>query len=74
MPNFHIHFLNMDISLIMTVTCLEISIYNTKTHLEGSVSQNFDLGFSFHFIVCRRLDFAKNYKKIQKFPVFCHKI
>ena len=51
MPNFHLYFLNMDISLIMSVTCLTFSTYDAKTHLEKSMSQSFELGFSFHFIV-----------------------
>ena len=37
--NFHIYFLNMDISLIIRVTCLKLSIHDARTHLEGSVSQ-----------------------------------
>ena len=43
-------------------------MYIAKICLEGSVSQNFDL------MVCRRWNFEKKYKKIQKLPVFCHKI
>ena len=54
---FHIYFLNMDISLIMTITGMEIAIHVAETHLEGRVSQNFDIGLSFCFIVCRRLNF-----------------
>ena len=40
------------------------------------MSQNFDLGLiiSFCFMVCKRRDFEKDYKKSQKLPVFCHKI
>ena len=51
MTNFHIYFLNMDISLIIIVTCSKLSTHDARTHSEGSVSQNFDLGFSFCFIV-----------------------
>ena len=47
----HIYFLNMDISLIIIVTCSKLSTHDARTHSEGSVSQNFDLGFSFCFIV-----------------------
>ena len=50
MTNFHIYFFKMDISLIMTATFLKLSIHDAKTHLEGKVSQNFDLGFSFCLI------------------------
>ena len=42
--------------------------------MEGSVSQNFDLGFSFYFMRCRRRHFEKKYKKSQRLAVFCHKI
>ena len=42
--------------------------------MEGSVSQNFDIGLSFCFIVCRRRNFERKYKKSQKLPVFCDKI
>ena len=44
--------------------------------MKGSVSQNFDTGLSFCFIVFRRWKSEKNkkYKKLQKLPVFCHKL
>ena len=43
--------------------------------MEGSVSQNFELGLSFCFMVCRRRNFEKkNTKKSQKLSVFYHKI
>ena len=35
----------MDMSLTITVTCLKISTHDAETHSEGSVCQNFDLGF-----------------------------
>ena len=38
------------------------------------MSQNFDIGLSFCFIVCRRWKLGKKIQKIQKLPVFCHKI
>ena len=38
------------------------------------MSQNFDIGLGFCFIVCRRWKLEKKYKKLQKLPVFCHKI
>ena len=71
---FHKHFLNMNISFIMPFEILIFFVYVGKTYFEGSVSQNFDIGLSFCFIVCRRWNFAKNEKKSQKLPVFCHKI
>ena len=51
MSNFHIYFLNIVISLIMGVKCLKHFTHDAKTHTEGRVSQNFDLSFSFYFIV-----------------------
>ena len=71
---FHIYFFNMDNSLIIKLICLKIRMYIPWICLEGRMSQNFDIGFSFHFIVCRRWELEKNTKKIQKLPVFCHKI
>ena len=41
---------------------------------EGRLSQNFDIELSFCFIVCRRWKLGKKYKKLQKLPVFCHKM
>ena len=71
---FHIYFLNKDISLTKALIYLKTWIYICEICLEGSVSQNFDLGLSFCFMVYRRRDFDKKYKKSQKLPVFCHKI
>ena len=64
----------MDISLIKAAFCLKICICIVEICMEGSVSQNLDLGLSFCFIVCRRKNFEKKYKKSQKLPVFYHKI
>ena len=61
----------MDISLIMRLTCLKIAIH---VHLEGRVSQNFDVGLSFNLIAFRRGEFQKITIKSQKFPVFGSKI
>ena len=38
------------------------------------MSQNFDIGLSFCFIVCRSWKLENKYKKSQKFPVFGHKM
>ena len=39
------------------------------------MSQNFDIGLSYCFIVCRRWKLGKKYKKITKVTrFFCHKI
>ena len=66
---FHVYFVNMDISLIIAVFMCIADIY-----MEGSVSQNFDLGLSFCFMQCRRRHFEKKYNKSQKLHVFYHKI
>ena len=49
-------------------------MYIAKICLEGRVSQNFDIGLRFCLMVRRRWNFEKKYKKLQKLPVFCHKI
>ena len=40
---FHIYFLNKHISLNIRITSLKTAIHVSKTHLEGKVSQNFDM-------------------------------
>ena len=71
---FHVYFLNMDISLIIAPISLKSCMCIAETYMEGSVSQNSDLGLSFCFMQCRRRHFEKEYKKSQKSPVFYHKI
>ena len=63
---FHIHFLNIDISLAMALTYLKTSTHIANTHLEGSVSQNVDIYFSFYFLLSRSMDYEKKYKKVTK--------
>ena len=70
---FHVYFFNMDISLIIALICLKICMFLSELCMEGSVSQNFDLGLSFYFMLCRRRHFEKKYKKSQKLPIFYHK-
>ena len=70
---FHIYFLNMDISLIMIPICLKTAIHVSKTHMEGSMSQNNDIGLRFCFTAYGRGDFRKIYKKSGKLPFFCCK-
>ena len=53
---------------------METAIHVSETHLEGRVSQNFDIGLSLNFTACRSGGFKKNTKKSQKLPVFCSKI
>ena len=67
-------FLNKHNSLNIRLTCLKMAIHVSETHLEGRVSQNFDIGLSLYFIACRSGGFQKNTKKSQKLPVFCSKI
>ena len=67
---FHIYFLNKHISLNIRITCLKTAIHFSKTHLEGRVSQNFDIGLSLNFIACRSGGFKKNTKKITKVARF----
>ena len=45
-------FVNMDISLIITLICFEICMFIAEICMEGSISQNFDLGLSFCFMHC----------------------
>ena len=54
---FHEYFLNMDTSLNIASKPFKFSTYIHKIQMEGSLSQNFDLGPSFHFMKCRKLYF-----------------
>ena len=63
----------MDFSLIIALTCMKICIHNAEICFEGSMSQNFDIGLSFSFMVCRIRNFEKKSKISQKYPVFYHK-
>ena len=49
---------------------MKIAIHVAETHSEGSVSQNFEIGLSFCFILCRKMDFQKKYKKYKSCPFF----
>ena len=71
---FHINVLNMDISLVIKLIIMKIAKHVPEIHWERSMSQNFDIGLSFCLILCRRVDFQKDYNKIQKLPVFSSKI
>ena len=64
----------MDISLIIALISLETCMCIARICMEESVSQNFELGLSFCFMVCGRRNFEKTKnKKSQKLPVFYHK-
>ena len=52
--NFHKYILNMDIPFIMRLIYLKIAVHIIKTHLEGIVSQKFDIGLSFNLVSFRR--------------------
>ena len=69
---FHVCFFNMDISLIIAPICLKMFIAEICNSMEGSMSQNCDLGFSFYFMLCRRRHFKKSTEKSQKLPFFYH--
>ena len=58
-------FLNMDIWLIMNSTGMKIAIpvHVAETRLEGRVSQNFDIGLNFCFILS--VIFLENILKYQ---------
>ena len=47
---FHDIFLNKDISITIQDTAMKCWMNNLHIHLEGSVSQIFDLGPSFYFM------------------------
>ena len=69
-----VYFLNMDISLVFALICLRTCMCIADICMEGRVSQNFDLGFSFCFMPYRKRKFERKYKTSQKLPVFGHKI
>ena len=48
-----------------------MAIHVSENHLEGRVSQNFDIGVSLNFIACRSGGFKKHTTKLQKLPVVC---
>ena len=60
----------MDISLTDACMGLKYFIHIAETCFEGTVSQNFDIGLRYCFIVRRRREFGKYDKKSQKLPVF----
>ena len=49
------HFLNMDIPVNIAHMHLKFRIYILEIQMEGTVSQNVDLGLSFYFIKSRIL-------------------
>ena len=47
---FHFYFLNIDISFNIQVTEMKFCTGVNNIHIEGTVSQIFDIGLSFYFI------------------------
>ena len=56
---FYQHFLNMDISLHTHEKVLKFAVCVLWYHTEGTMSQNFYLGFSFYFMKSRKLSLKK---------------
>ena len=56
---FHQHFLNMEISFNTQRKGLKFCLCIFHYHMEGSVSQIFDLGLRFCFMNSRTLNFKK---------------
>ena len=53
---------------------MEFSEIPLHIYFEGSVSQNFYLGPSFYFMLCRKKDLKNIPKYTKKLPVFLYKI
>ena len=49
---------------------LKICMCIAEMYMEGSVSQNVDLGLSCCFMQCRRRHFEKKYKNHKSYPFF----
>ena len=56
---FHEYFFNTDISLIIGFIIMKFCIGVAEDCLEGSMSQNFNIGPSFYFMLCRSWNFGK---------------
>ena len=74
-PHFSHIFFQPDRYLTYYITYLVENLYVYSLDVYGGKGvSNFDIGFSFCFIVFRRWKLEYKYKKSQKLPVFCHKI
>ena len=74
-PYFSCTFFNMDISLIIAPISLKMCMCIAETYMEGSVSQNFDLGLVFVLCNVEEGIFEKEIQKITKVTCFFyHKI
>ena len=69
---FHVYSFNMHILLIVAPIYLKTFTCVAEICMEGRLSQNLDLGFSFCFMLCRRWNFVKkkNTKKHKSYPDF----
>ena len=56
---FHVYCFKMNISLIITRICLKTCMYIAEICVERSLSQNFDVGISFCFMMYRRRKLEK---------------
>ena len=65
----HIFFQHGYLTYCSTYVLENLYVYSLDVY-GGRVSQNFDIGLSFCFIVCRRWTLGKKYKKTQKLSVF----
>ena len=64
--NFSTFFLNQDISLNIVLNRLKFGLPVDETHSEGTVSQIFYLGLSFHLVKSRK----KYFQKLEKITRF----
>ena len=60
-------FLNKDISFDIPLICRKLLTHADKGHLEGSMSQNFDLGSTFYSMHFRKKKVLKNEQKLSVF-------
>ena len=65
---FHVYFFNIDISLIIALISLKTFMCIAGICMEGIMSQNFELGLSYCFMVCRSRNFeGKKITKVTRF-------
>ena len=69
--NFQYFFSKWIFSVIYDAKFTKFETCVVEGRTEGTVSQIFDLGLSYHFMQSRKNEDAKIGKK---FPVFCHKM
>ena len=67
---FPVYFFNMDISVIIALISLKTCMCIAGICMEGTVSQIFELGLGFCFMVYRRRNFERKYENSQSYPFF----